>query len=159
MRLADWNWKRTLSHSESADEKFESSLSYELTGLRPFLDFYRGFQRSRIELAKSGNSDHNNSTLQPVRVAVIDNGVDDYSFNRKIKRGISFVYPDGKEQNWFIASDPHGTQMAKFIQQIDPFCEIYPIKVGDQVRDIVPSRVVEVGNSRSGLLDLPLKMS
>lgn len=134
---------------------FGSSLPYELTGLRPFLDFYGGFQKSRTELVENSKSHPADITLEPVRVAVIDNGVDDYSFSRKIKRGISFVYPEGKEHNWFIASDSHGTQMAKFIQQIDPFCEIYPIKVGDHSRDIVPSRVVEVG-IHSDLSDWPL---
>ena len=126
------------------------SLPDELAGLNPFLEFYGGFQKSRTELGESNNRKPEGIPLHPVRIAVIDNGVDDYSFHKKIKRGISFVHHNGKEHNWFIASDSHGTRMARIIQQIDPFCEIYPIKVGDRTKDLIPSRVVEVRHQLNG---------
>jgi hypothetical protein len=84
--------------------------------------------------------------LEKVKVAVIDNGFDYESLRDFHPIGESFVYQADKEQNWFIPSDLHGTQMATFVTQLNPFCELYLAKVGHSRRDIKSDLVKDVGD-------------
>lgn len=72
----------------------------------------------------------------PVRVAIIDNGID-ASISKiwdRVAASRSFVEVDQvngtREASWWIPSDPHGTQMASIIVDIDPRCQLYIAKVG-----------------------------
>jgi hypothetical protein len=110
-----------------------------MTELQSFLSWYGTFQAARKE-----GKWHYGPAFKPIKVAVIDNGIDGNSFGEKLPHGVSFVYSSDEESNWWIASDPHGTQMAKFIRQIDPFCELYVAKVGNRSQDIRTGNVVQV---------------
>lgn len=81
-------------------------------------------------------------------MAIIDTGVDESDFNTNIHKdgfeGESFVEREGMESHWWLSSDVHGTQMAKIISSIDPFCKLYIAKVGDHKEDITVERVAKV---------------
>ena len=92
------------------------------------------------------------SVVRRVKVAVIDNGFDYESLKEYKPDGESFVYHGGKEQNWFFASDLHGTQMATFITQLNPFCELFLAKVGHLRKDIKSDAVRDVSQPTSSSL-------
>ena len=103
-----------------------------ITKLKHFLNFYASCDRDNF---------------QPTRVAIIDNGIDGTlsSLSRRISDGISLVEDwEGRESPWWLASHPHGTQMASFIHQLDPFCELYIAKVCDESTGIDPDLVAQV---------------
>lgn len=50
---------------------------------------------------------------------------------QRIVEGISLVSRDNEEQPWWHATEPHGTQMATLICSINPFCELYVVKVAE----------------------------
>lgn len=83
-----------------------------------------------------------------MKVAIIDTGVDESDFSTNIHKdgfkGDSFVTRDDMESHWWLSSDAHGTQMAKIISSIDPFCQLYIAKVGDYKDDISVDRVAKV---------------
>ncbi|KAK4244138.1 hypothetical protein C7999DRAFT_35493 [Corynascus novoguineensis] len=63
----------------------------------------------------------------------------------RVKEGRSFVDDDNQVSPWLFASDPHGTQMANLICDIDPLCELYVAKVTDGYHyGITPHRVARV---------------
>lgn len=81
-----------------------------------------------------------------IKVAVIDTGVDPGSIKCTRIHGASFV-PSGTgggESPWWFSQYPHGTQVAKIITEIDPYCELLVAKVGDAHRDMTTQRVTEV---------------
>ena len=89
-----------------------------------------------------------------VKVAVIDNGVDQMHFalSQSIDRGASFVRAGGAtevpELPWYTAADPHGTQMAYLIHSINPWCRLYPLRVGTLQKDIDADAAVKVNTHR-----------
>lgn len=85
--------------------------------------------------------------FKKVKIAVMDNGFDYESLRDFHPVGESFVYQADKEQNWFLPSDLHGTQMATFVTQLNPFCELYLAKVGHSRRDIKSDSVKDVSDS------------
>lgn len=103
------------------------------------MEAYKSFQRKK---AKSENV-----KVRRVKVAVIDNGFDMEVVGKHVPPGggASFCYDyKDRECNWFLATDPHGTHMANFITQLDPFCELYVAKVGNSRTDITPDAVIQV---------------
>ncbi|KAL6836668.1 hypothetical protein J3E69DRAFT_361932 [Trichoderma sp. SZMC 28015] len=80
-----------------------------------------------------------------IKVALIDSGViivgggqsedpqDDIycTLQRRIIEGISLVNRDEEEQNWWHATEPHGTQMAALICTLNPFVDLYVVKVAE----------------------------
>ncbi|KAK4081591.1 uncharacterized protein Triagg1_2332 [Trichoderma aggressivum f. europaeum] len=50
---------------------------------------------------------------------------------QRIVEGISLVGRDNEEQPWWHATEPHGTQMATLICSINPFCDLYVVKVAE----------------------------
>jgi hypothetical protein len=104
------------------------------------MDWYKSFAAEKRRTAPD---------MRKVKVAVIDNGFDWESLKEYKPDGESFVYHGGKEQNWFFASDLHGTQMATFITQLNPFCELYLAKVGHLRRDIKSDAVQDVSQLAS----------
>jgi hypothetical protein len=117
-------------------------------------DFVRKYQQ--LELARK------------IKIAIIDNGImaaaegvstaehdDDRksgsdkntrsNITNRVVGGESFVYEEnGRKSSWYLAADPHGTQMASLIGAIDPQCEIYIAKVGERLTGIDPERVTKV---------------
>ncbi|RFU78593.1 peptidase s8 s53, subtilisin kexin sedolisin [Trichoderma arundinaceum] len=63
----------------------------------------------------------------------------------RIKEGQSFVDDGNRVSQWFLASDPHGTQMARLICSIDPCCDLYVARVSKGRSGIIPARVARVG--------------
>jgi hypothetical protein len=105
-------------------------------GLEPFMNFYKPFQSRNNKSSKS---------MQHMKVAVLDNGFDAASLGSHVAQGQSFVYDnDGRECNWFFATDPHGTQMASTIIGLDPSCKLYLAKVGNGRKDFTVDAVVQV---------------
>jgi hypothetical protein len=86
----------------------------------------------------------------PVRVAIIDNGVDKVrtTLFGKIDNGISFVKTLSGDRilPWWMVADPHGTQMASLIQAINPFCRLYIARVGKRRDDIDSEKAAEVSS-------------
>ena len=84
-----------------------------------------------------------------IRIAVIDNGVDEDYLPYSRMTGTSFVSSDSAPQDeaespWFWANDPHGTRMARVVTQIDPFCRLHIFKVAERTNDVRVDRVVAV---------------
>lgn len=84
--------------------------------------------------------------MQRIKVAVIDTGFDGSHFGDEFDKfkGETFVHKGDTESHWWLSSDAHGTHMAKLIYSIDPFCQLYIAKVGDDKHDIKVERVTEV---------------
>lgn len=94
-----------------------------------FVSEYSNIQQARLERGTNSNL----KPLRRIKIALIDTGIDalaDRSQSR-IKHDISFGHgTDGESESpWWIPSNEHGPQMADIISSIDPYCEIYPVKV------------------------------
>jgi hypothetical protein len=78
-----------------------------------------------------------------VKVVVIDTGVDPGSISCQNVAGRSFVSHDERSESpWWLAA--HGTQMAKIITTLDPFCQLKVAKVGNFAQDMRVDTVAEV---------------
>lgn len=81
------------------------------------------------------------------KVAIIDNGVDvrqEVVF-RYITNGMSFVKDsDDWPMPWFTAQDLHGTQMARLVSQVNPYCELYIYRINVMRNDIRLDAAVQV---------------
>jgi hypothetical protein len=78
------------------------------------------------------------------KVALIDTGVDPGSVQCSQISGASFVSSGSGESPWWFSQHPHGTQMARIITELDPFCQLLVAKVGDLARDVTVGRVSQV---------------
>lgn len=86
-----------------------------------------------------------NAVYMPyIKVAIIDTGVDPDSVKCFRISGASFVSSESGESPWWYAHHPHGTQMAKIVTDLNPFCQLPVAKVGDQKMDITSDRVAQV---------------
>ncbi|KAK3934319.1 hypothetical protein QBC46DRAFT_454278 [Diplogelasinospora grovesii] len=47
------------------------------------------------------------------------------------------------EAPWWLATDPHGSQMANIISQLDPCCAFYFLQIADDMRYIKEENVVK----------------
>jgi hypothetical protein len=96
--------------------------------------------------------DEHNKSESRTKVAIFDTGV-----NRNICRGeghttvgASFVHEDStmddkqRESPWWIAADPHGSQVANIIAQLDPRCDLYIAQISVYKNTISISSVVDV---------------
>lgn len=74
-----------------------------------------------------------NKSLQPVQIALIDDGVDtmNRSLQGKTYHGRSFAFDEagGRNYPYWMSDGNHGTVMARFIRKICPTADIYIIKV------------------------------
>jgi hypothetical protein len=103
-------------------------------------------------IATTGDLKHCLEVLknQKVKVAIIDNGVDQMrgTISDNIEYGRSFV-KDGLAGTpylpWCTAADPHGTQMAYLVRNVNPYCRIYPLRAGSLREDIDPDAAAQVG--------------
>jgi hypothetical protein len=110
-----------------------------MLGLEPFLRSYRGLTPSRAASDFSA------------RVAILDTGVDisNHLLRARIHAGVSFVEygEESRESPWWLASDPHGTQMASLIQNMDPQCTLFIAKIGIDRRYVIdPEKIFEVSS-------------
>ena len=101
----------------------------------------------------------------PVRVAIIDDGVDinDQAVQSKIIGGISFCYRD-EEQNlnqpYYVSSGGHGTAMAGLICKICPNVQLYVLKLNEHYveqgkRQITASSAARVSQRKPGTQNPP----
>ncbi|UNI23916.1 hypothetical protein JDV02_009707 [Purpureocillium takamizusanense] len=84
------------------------------------------------------------------KIAILDSGVNGTRFplQRQDRQGRSFVWRDnGKghqsEASWWLAVDPHGSQMANVISQLDPSCIFYFVQIADNMNYIELPTVVK----------------
>ena len=112
---------------------------------------YGNIQQARLENAP----DVELKPFRKIKIALIDTGIvameDRRSLGREflpgqIKDGISFVHgADGEsESHWWLPSNEHGPQMADIICAIDPYCELYPIKVANERSVKAPQTIIDV---------------
>ncbi|XDG09918.1 hypothetical protein ABKA04_009533 [Annulohypoxylon sp. FPYF3050] len=85
-----------------------------------------------------------------IKVAVLDSGVNGTRFplEKHDRHGRSFVWNEhGKgqesEASWWLAVDPHGSQMANIISQLDPFCVFYFFQIANNMNYISTPTVVK----------------
>jgi hypothetical protein len=115
------------------------------------LEFYRSYQQQYKDAYINRNTQPNSTPAAPAgdlflptKVALVDTGANKSSFPQ-IKKGISFVYERRKESPWWLAIDPHGTQMADFVCKLDPHNELYIAKAGESQPNYLS--VVEVSTT------------
>ena len=93
-----------------------------------------------------------------IKVAVIDTGVDPGSVKCHRVSAASFVSSgsSGGESPWWYSQELHGTQVARIITELDPFCELLVAKVGDAPTDMTTVRVTKVRTISSHIYPNPL---
>lgn len=79
-----------------------------------------------------------------IKVAIIDTGVDPHSIECHSIGGASFVPSESGESPWWFSHHPHGTQMAKIITELNPYCRLLVAKIGDSVMDMTIARLIQV---------------
>jgi hypothetical protein len=85
-----------------------------------------------------------------IKVAILDNGADRIRGAAKdqMAKGVSYVTADPANPNqtlpWWMVADPHGTQMASLVAQVNPYCRLYIARVGKARYDILPDDAAEV---------------
>lgn len=132
---------------EEADRDSEYTISDELRLSHTFLE--------ELERLKGPGPSKDSIMKNPIKVAVIDNGVDQCrtSISDSIERGESFVEIRSesgmvRESPWWLVADPHGTQMASLITQVNPYCKLYVGKVGRYRGDLLVENVVKVRHAQ-----------
>jgi hypothetical protein len=78
----------------------------------------------------------------------MDTGIDQNSFEpKKFKEFYSKgdMYSETQDSPWWLSADIHGTQMAKLVTAIDPYCKLFIAKVGDHKTGITRSAFTKVG--------------
>lgn len=86
-----------------------------------------------------------------IKVGVVDTGISSARFSIKnhVVHGRSFVWTSTakgfeQETSWWLATDPHGSQMANIISQLDPRCIFYIAQVTDDAKYFDEGNVVKV---------------
>ena len=80
------------------------------------------------------NYEPNQNDLEPIRVALIDDGIDgaDQILYENIADGVSFCHRDeGLSNTYYVASGGHGTLMATFIRRMCPWVKLYVAKLDE----------------------------
>lgn len=90
---------------------------------------------------------------QRVKVAIIDNGADQMctAISANIVRGMSFVrsgYEARSVLPWYTPAHPHGTQMADLIRSVNPWCDLFPLRVASLDNDVNMDAAIEVRDIR-----------
>ena len=84
------------------------------------------------------NHESFNGVKPEVRVAIIDDGIDDRLaiFRGRIARGKSFLRrPDRSDRpiDYYVRPGGHGTHMAKLVCQIFPYAMLYIIRLDEYI--------------------------
>ncbi|OIW30896.1 subtilisin-like protein [Coniochaeta ligniaria NRRL 30616] len=118
----------------------------EVMDLEEFVSVYRSAQLSIEPIPDPGA----NAATSRTKVAILDSGISHARFSTRSHRvlGRSFVWtnPDDVtelEAPWWLAPDPHGSQMANIISQLDPHCEFYIAQIAEDMRYIRESNVIK----------------
>ena len=110
--------------------------------LDEFVRNYYNIQQAPFEIDTSSKA----PPLRRIKIALIDTGIGALGFldQSQIKSGISFGHGVDRESEipWWIPSNEYGPQMADIITSIDPYCELYPIKITDDTDGAVKARPV-----------------
>ncbi|KAL6796988.1 peptidase S8/S53 domain-containing protein, partial [Trichoderma sp. SZMC 28012] len=133
----------SLTSRQYESPKVKKSTAVEVTQLGPYIEAYTLLQQEfqDPEFRAETGSD---SRISPIiNVAVIDTGVDPDSIKCFEIFGASFVSSESGESPWWFSYHPHGTQMAKVITELNPFCRLLVAKVGDSVMDMTVGRVIQ----------------
>ncbi|KAH0563333.1 hypothetical protein GP486_002095 [Trichoglossum hirsutum] len=130
---------------ESHAKPHEYTISDELRLSHSFLE--------ELESLKGPEPGRDYIKENPIKIAVIDSGVDQCrtTISDNIERGESFVEIRSesgmvRESPWWLVADPHGTQMASLITQVNPYCKLYVGKVARYRGDLVVENVVKAIN-------------
>ena len=104
-----------------------------------FVSGYTNIQQRRLE---NTAANCNLKPLRKIKVALIDTGIGALEDRSRlpqlpIKPGISFNHGPNEESEspWWIPSSEHGPHMADIITSIDPYCELYPIKITNDMEE------------------------
>jgi hypothetical protein len=96
------------------------------------------------------------SVPDPVKVAIIDNGLDLWTRPGEEIRGKSFVMSEGIGNTnaksylpWFTASHAHGTQLASVIKEINPSVELIMFRISTSQHDVIEENAVKVRDTVS----------
>jgi hypothetical protein len=142
---SSWNlelpWYR--HHGSSGVTKKQSPI--EVTGLKHFIPFYTDTHVKQL------NTMYKDFSETRTKIAILDSGVNGTRFplGHHVYQGQSFVWRDnGKghesEASWWLAVDPHGSQMANIISQLDPTCLFYFFQIADNMNYIELPTVIKV---------------
>lgn len=90
-----------------------------------------------------------NGTTTKTKVAVLDTGINQewFSWEGHIVHGASFVHSASgnvqRQSPWWLATDPHGSQVANVIAQLDPVCTLYIAKIADRKSIVSENTVIK----------------
>ncbi|KAF3058826.1 Thermostable alkaline protease [Trichoderma lentiforme] len=121
----------------------DCSTAVEVTQLGPFIEAYTLLQQEFQDPEFRAETRSEPEISPIINVAVIDTGVDPDSIKCFEICGASFVSSESGESPWWFSYHPHGTQMAKVITELNPFCRLLVAKVGDLVMDMTVDRVIQ----------------
>ncbi|KUI69791.1 Subtilisin DY [Cytospora mali] len=127
------SWATEQGHRIDLDHE---DIPYEVVGknLQAFLEKFRNYYvveqetppaRTKVALIDSGVL----VTGGPGEVYTKENAIFGKNPAHRIVDGTSLVSKDNKEEVYWHASDPHGSQMAQLICSINPCCDLYVVKV------------------------------
>ncbi|KAM3509125.1 hypothetical protein MY11210_006464 [Beauveria gryllotalpidicola] len=112
----------------------------EVTGLDNFLVAYSIIHEEKL--------DADQAAICRTKIAILDSGINRarFSFESHKVHGRSFVWTRigalELEAAWWLATDPHGSQMANIIAQLDPQCELYIAQIADDMGFIEEGNVI-----------------
>jgi hypothetical protein len=140
-------------HGSAGSTRKQSPI--EVTGLTHFVQNYAEAWYQQLKLEANCYKLHVSlpTAISDIRtkVAILDSGINGTRFPLQShkRQGRSFVWRDnGKghesEASWWLAVDPHGSQMANIISQLDPFCVFYFFQIADNMNYIELPTVIKV---------------
>jgi len=89
--------------------------------LAPLRDFL-----SRLDnLQRNERADTDYLKSKPVKVAILDSGVDADKAWFPTLTGASFIEDLTVDSHWHTITNPHGTIVASIVQNINPNCHVY----------------------------------
>ncbi|KKO96663.1 hypothetical protein THAR02_11234 [Trichoderma harzianum] len=111
------------------------NISSDLVGprLAEFIKNFSNYYRDKTETRKTKVAliDSGVVVVGGARGEHLEGNVASSDLAQRIVEGISLVSRDNEEQPWWHATEPHGTQMATLICSINPFCDLYVVKVAE----------------------------
>ncbi|KAI1086805.1 hypothetical protein F5B19DRAFT_498003 [Rostrohypoxylon terebratum] len=140
--LGEWERASRKSNSELAQDQDQEREQH----IARFKEFALGPPTKDQNEYRSLNQD------MRIKVAIIDNGADRIrsKFRHMIAKGKSYVTADmlssDRSLPWWMVSDPHGTQMASLIGQMNGYCRLYIARVGKSRDDIQPANAAKAIN-------------
>ncbi|KAF4997527.1 hypothetical protein FDECE_12057 [Fusarium decemcellulare] len=135
----------SLKHPDDSGSSMAQITAIQATRLTEFLPKYNILQRAFADLDWLNDLQIKPILTPYIKIAIIDTGVDPSCIKCTSIRGASFI-PSGRgggESPWWFSQNSHGTQVAKIITEIDPWCKLLVAKVGDGYSDMTTQRVTE----------------